>query len=477
MGHVISTTFFDSLLLRIKEHSIKKDTHTMVIHAQITRHTIVCMSFHLHWNNIGPYNIKKENVISTHSPFSLFCFTLIPERIALPVLQSNLHRQGDFYNKRPHLMYKNQVSLFFCIGFHYLCNTDTIENTSMKRNVIIWVGFLIALAVTAIYAVHLWNIKCKRIASWNMVATEAFKYATNKEISDKSLDYRVSISEASNSYRVYLPDSIKEPITPKQKYIVSKTKLKKNYNSTCIITKPFSAERIRHLWDSLLNIRHIPVNLQVFCSFTDIHNNTFVNRMPDEEHIEHALDTIYAGCRCEAEVIGYVDYPAWWSGIGFLNWLLLLFPWGCFGCFVVNYDRLLTFYLQTVQKEVVIEKTIHLADVQIEKAQIYRLPDGVFFDTYTGTLIKDERNCSISPQSSNLLKLFLRNADKRLSAEEINGYLWGGKGTKEQLQNSISRLRKTLKVVGSSLTVQNIGGYFELKTPISSKNMDLDING
>ena len=89
----------------------------MVIHAQITRHAIVCMSFYLHWNNIGPYNIKKENVISTHSPFLLFCFTLIPEQIALPVLQSNLHRQGDFYNKRPHLMYKNQVSLFFLYRF------------------------------------------------------------------------------------------------------------------------------------------------------------------------------------------------------------------------------------------------------------------------------------------------------------------------------------------------------------------------
>ena len=64
MGHVISTTFFDSLFLRIKEHSIKKDTHTMVIHAQITRHTIVCMSFHLH--------CKKGEC-----DFRTFSFTLI----------------------------------------------------------------------------------------------------------------------------------------------------------------------------------------------------------------------------------------------------------------------------------------------------------------------------------------------------------------------------------------------------------------
>lgn len=374
-------------------------------------------------------------------------------------------------------MHKNQASLFFCIGFHYLCNTDTIENASMKKKRIIWIGFLIALAVCVTYAVHLRNIKCKQMVSWNIVATEALKFATSKEIADKSLYHTISASETSNSYRVYLPDSIKKLLAPKQKYTVSKTKMEKNFSPTRIIIQPFSAGRIRHLWDSLLNIRHIPVNLQVFCSFTDIDNNTFVDCVPDEGHIKYALDTIYAGCRCEAEVIGYVDYPAWWRGIGFLNWLLLLLPWGCFGCFVVNYDRLLTFYLQKVQKEVVVEKEVHLADVQIEKAQVYRLPDGVVFDTYAGTLMKDERNCIISPQSSNLLKLFLRNADRRLSAEEINGYLWGGRGTKEQLQNAISRLRKTLKAVDSSLTVQNVGGYFELKTPISSKKIDMDMNG
>ena len=84
-------------------------------------------------------------------------------------------------------MHKNQASLFFCIGFHYLCNTDTIENASMKKKRIIWIGFLIALAVSATYAVHLRNIKCKQMVSWNIVATEALKFATSKEIADKSL--------------------------------------------------------------------------------------------------------------------------------------------------------------------------------------------------------------------------------------------------------------------------------------------------
>lgn len=252
--------------------------------------------------------------------------------------------------------------------------------------------------------------------------------------------------------------------------------MEKNLSPNQIITQPFSAARICCLWDSLLNIRHIPLNLQVRSSYTDMRDNTLVDYAPDKGCFKHVLDTIYAGFRSEAEIIGYVDYPGWWNGMGIWNWLLLLFPWVCFGCFVVNYDKLITFYRIKIQKKVIVEKKIHLADVQIEKAQIYRLSDGIIFDTFAGTLVKDDLICTISPQSSNLLKLFIRNANNRVSAEEINTMLWGGKGTKEQLQNAISRLRKTLKNVDSSLTVQNVGGVFELKVPISSKNTDSDMN-
>ncbi|MBO5000295.1 MAG: helix-turn-helix domain-containing protein [Bacteroidaceae bacterium] len=346
----------------------------------------------------------------------------------------------------------------------------------MRRRNVFGIGFLITLAVSIVHVEHLWNIHCKQIASWNITAAEFFKVAVFEEMPDGSLSYAVSVGETSGSYKVYLPDSIKALLAPKQRYVVPKAKVEKNLSPNRIITQPFSAERIYYLWDSLLNIRHIPLNLQVRSSYTDIQDNTLVSCAPDKGYFKHVLDTIYAGYRSEAEIIGYVDYPGWWNGIRIWNWLLLFLPWTCFGCFAVNYDKLISFYHIKLQKKVIVEKKIHLADVQIEKAQIYRLPDGMLFDTFAGTLVKDDLNCTISPQSANLLKLFLRNANNRVSAEEIDTMLWGGKGTKEQLQNAISRLRKTLRTVDSSMTIQNVGGVFELKGPISSKNTDSDMN-
>lgn len=113
------------------------------------------------------------------------------------------------------------------------------------------------------------------------------------------------------------------------------------------------------------------------------------------------------------------------------------------------------------------EKDVHVADVPIEKAKIYQLPDGTVFDTFAGTLVRGEVKTFLSPQSVNLLKLFVRTTDFQATAEEIGLHLWNGKGSKEQLRNAISRLRKEMKTVLSTLTIQNEGGIYELKNPHS----------
>jgi DNA-binding winged helix-turn-helix (wHTH) protein len=118
-------------------------------------------------------------------------------------------------------------------------------------------------------------------------------------------------------------------------------------------------------------------------------------------------------------------------------------------------------------REKVVEKEVHVADVPIEKAKVYRLPDGTVFDTFAGTLVKGEMKTSLSPQSNILLKLFVRTSNYQVTAEEIDLRLWNGKGSKEQFRTAMSRLRKDLKEVLSPLTVRNEGGIYELKNPHS----------
>ena len=161
--------------------------------------------------------------------------------------------------------------------------------------------------------------------------------------------------------------------------------------------------------------------------------------------------------------MGYVSYPFWLSSLSVTEWGFLLLPWCVCGLLFVLYVPMERF----IKKTLVREKQVHVADVPIEKAKVYRLPDGTVFDTFAGTLVRGEEKTSLSPQSVNLLKLFVRTSHYRATAEEIDSCLWYGKGSKEQLRTAIFRLRKDLKAVHSPLVIQNEGGIYELKNPHS----------
>ena len=180
-----------------------------------------------------------------------------------------------------------------------------------------------------------------------------------------------------------------------------------------------------------------------------------------------SLTVRYLGFRCEHELVGYVSYPFWLSSLSVTEWGFLLLPWCVWGLLFVFYVPMERF----IKKKLVREKEVHVADVPIEKAKVYRLPDGTVFDTFAGTLVRGEEKTSLSPQSVYLLKLFVRTSHYRATTEEIDSRLWYGKGSKEQLRSAIFRLRKDLKAVHSPLVIQNEGGIYELKIPISSKNL------
>ena len=226
---------------------------------------------------------------------------------------------------------------------------------------------------------------------------------------------------------------------------------------------PISADTLIHVWDSLLIQKQIPFHVGVRCTYTDVEEKADTSFSP-KNFFSLAMDSLtvkYMGARCEYEFAGYVMVPALSKVLAIDDWLVLIVPWILLGAII----RFRKVFLRKLVTEKVIEKEIHLADVPLEKAKLYKLPDGILFDTLDCSLRKEDSVHNISPQSANLLKLFLRKDFHQISAEEIDKELWNGKGTNDQLRNAIYRLRKDLKSAGSVLTIQNINGAYELKTP------------
>ena len=228
---------------------------------------------------------------------------------------------------------------------------------------------------------------------------------------------------------------------------------------------PVSVDTLVHVWDSLLVRRQLPSHVGVRYTYTNVEENVDTSFSP-KNFFSLAMDSLtvrYMGARCEYEFTGYVGVPALGKVLAIGDWLVLIIPWILFGGIVAFYGVL----LQILVKEKVVEKEIHLADVPLEKAKLYKLPDGILFDTLACSLRKGDSVHNISPQSVNLLKLFLRNDFYRISAEEIDKGLWNGRGSNDQLRNAIYRLRKDLKSAGAMLVIQNVNGIYELKVPDS----------
>jgi DNA-binding winged helix-turn-helix (wHTH) protein len=237
-----------------------------------------------------------------------------------------------------------------------------------------------------------------------------------------------------------------------------------------LLTKyPLSVDTLVIRWDSLLVDKQIVAKKRIRYIYTDedLQNDTaFTTR---KGRITDSLTVRYLGFRCEHELVTYVAYPLWLSDLSFVEWLLLLLPWGVLLLLASSYTFLENFIKKKFFREKVIEKEIHVADVKIDEAKIFLLPDGSLFDTFTGILSKGEISRQLPPQSIILLKLFLQKENHHLSSSEIEQELWKGKGTIDQLHKAIQRLRAELKKVSSEIVIKNINGDYELKSPFSSE--------
>lgn len=345
-----------------------------------------------------------------------------------------------------------------------------------QRTIILGIGALIALAVSGVYGMRLYGKSCKQVEEWNEVAKATFDEALWMEVNKRSSTpfYHYSSGrQGVMSLERRIPDTVRVmTATGFRKFKIDRFRYdhsliqetEKRAMTAFLLTKyPLFVDTLVMRWDSLLVNNQVLAKNRIRYIYTDeeLQNDTVFTAKKGQTM--DSLMVRYLGFRCEHELVGYVSYPFWLSFLSVTEWGFLLSSWWVWGLLFVFYAPMERF----IKKKLVREKEVHVADVPIEKAKVYRLPDETVFDTFAGTLVRGKEKTSLSPQSVNLLKLFVRTADFQATVEDIDSRLWYGKGSKEQLRTAIFRLRKDLKAVHSPLVIQNEGGIYELKNPHS----------
>lgn len=357
----------------------------------------------------------------------------------------------------------------------------------MKRKYyILGVLAVLCLLITGYYAWTLYDAHRKQVAEWNEGAKAAFEEALWMEV-DKRAEIPVysyfSGEEGMITLNERIPDSVsvmtiegwKKFKIDRNKYddsLIKETRGRASL-STLFNKYPLSVDSLTAHWDSLLYSKQIPAKGRIRYIYTDLTlKNDTVYSIANHRLSFDSLTVNYLGFRCEHELVGYVSFSYWLQNLSWNSVKWLVFSWIVFILLVIYYSPLERLFLSSLIKEKIVEKKVHVADVKIDKAKTFLLPDGSMFDSFSGILTKGDVSKQLPPQSAVLLKLFLRKENHHLSPAEIEQELWPGGGTTDQLHKAIQRLRGELKNVSSEVVIKNINGAYELKTPISSKILD-----
>lgn len=346
---------------------------------------------------------------------------------------------------------------------------------------------LLALACllgTGSYAWTLCDAYHGQVSGWNEEAEACFEEALWMEVKRRA-DVPVSLSVDKEVGQTTLNDKVPDSVSVMtlegfRKYKMDRAKYdrslikdvrQRTVLSALLSLRPLSVDTLAIHWDSLLSVRNVLAGHRVRYVTTDLNlqNDTLYSE-PENSKYSH-LDSLavrYLGFRCEHELVAYVSYPSWWRSLSFVEAFWLLFPWVLLGLAMAFYTPLEVFFRRKLVKEKVVRKEIHVADVKIDQAKTFLLPDGSLFDSFSGTLTRGDVSRQLPPQSVVLLKLFLRKENHQLSPAEIELELWNGKGTTDQLHKAIQRLRGELKKVASEVVIKNVMGNYALKLPDSS---------
>ena len=356
-----------------------------------------------------------------------------------------------------------------------------MNGIKMRRKDIIW-GELSVLCLlgTSYYAWKLYNAHCKLVEEWKEEAKAAFEEALWMEVNKRSdipfysyymepdpMGSRTLNTKVPDFVSVMTVNGLKKYKIDREKYENSLIKETRRRGDLGALLEefPLSIDTLTMHWDSLLSAKEIYSKNQICYVYTNLalQNDTTYSKNDYSYNNKDSLTVKYLGFRCEHELTAYTSYPYWLFRLSFVNWCWLLLPCIVFVLVILFYVPLEQFSRRKFVKEKVIEREVHVADVKIEKAQTFLLPDGSVFDSLESKLTKDGQEYKLSNQSSILLKLFLRKENLCLSPADIDQELWNGKGTTDQLYKAIQRLRIGLKKVTSELEIKNVNGNYELK--------------
>ena len=344
----------------------------------------------------------------------------------------------------------------------------------MKRKYYI-LGVLATLCLlgTGYYAWMLYDAHCKQVVEWNEGAKAAFEEALWMEVNKRAeipIYYSSSREAGTTVLNESLPDTIfiTSPLG-RRGYHIEQThyerSLVKESDQRAVLGAllykyPLCLDTLAMHWDANLANRKIPAQSQIRYIYTDWDLQKDTIYSVNESHLD-SLTVSYLGFRCEHELVAFVSYPYWLFSLENCYWVLL--SWVVFILLVVFYIPLEDFFRRKFVKDKIVEKEIHVADVTIDKAKIYHLPDESLFDSFAGTITKGDLIHTLLPQSSLLLKLFLRKENHCLSTTEIEQGLWNGNGSTDKIHKAIQRLRTDLKKISPDLVIKNINGNYELK--------------
>ena len=367
----------------------------------------------------------------------------------------------------------------------------------MKRKFYI-LGLLAILCLlgTGYYAWTLYDAHRKQVAEWNEGAKAAFEEALWLEVNKRAevpLNYSSSGEHGKRTLNERIPDSVyvtsdfgrrgyRIERTQYENSLIKET-IKRGHVGILLEKYPLSIDALFVRWDSILLEKQISVNNQLRYIYTDLElrNDTMFSLSEKQSPRLDSLIVKYLGFRCEHEVTAYVCYPHWLLDLSEGNYYILMSPWILLVLLFVFYPKLEVLVKRKfthekviektieIEKESIVEKEIHVVDVQMNKVGIFNLPDGTIFDSVVGTLTKEGAQQRLQPQSVSLLKLFLDKENRQLTSDDICMKLWGDTSFSYRLHSAISRLRNDLKAIKSELFVSCSYGVYELKFPISSK--------
>ena len=296
----------------------------------------------------------------------------------------------------------------------------------MKRKYYI-LGVLATLCLlgTGYYAWMLYDTHRKQVVEWNEGAKLAFEEALWLEV-DKRAEIPIYYSSSREAGTTVLNESLPDTIfitSPlgRRGYHIEQThyerSLVKESDQRAVLGAllykyPLCLDTLAMHWDANLANRKIPAQSQIRYIYTDWDLQKDTISSVNESHLD-SLTVSYLGFRCEHELVAFVSYPYWLFSLENCYWVLL--SWVVFILLVVFYIPLEDFFRRKFVKDKIVEKEIHVADVTIDKAKIYHLPDESLFDSFAGTITKGDLIHTLLPQSSLLLKLFLRKENHCLS--------------------------------------------------------------